>query len=93
MNEMVDRVVAAVMADAKAQLDGKKMHDPNAPEWTDWSASGGSVDVERLVRVGILAMRDPVTAMLGSPSAQAYGEEALSIWKEMIDIVVWDQAK
>lgn len=61
---MIERITAAVLADIKDQLLGRKMHDPNAPDWADWSADGGSVDVERAVRVGVAAMRDPTDEMI-----------------------------
>jgi hypothetical protein len=89
MGEMVERVIAAVMADLKDQLGGKKMHDPNAPTWTDWSADGNSIDVERCVRAAIAAMREPTDAMedagfreIGEPVRE---ENAAAVWRAMID--------
>jgi hypothetical protein len=83
MSEMSERVTAAVKAELGRQLNARPLHGDISS--TDWHASGGSIDLAALVRVGMEAMTMPSREVLNCrPPFMTVGD-ARSMWSAMID--------
>jgi hypothetical protein len=70
MTETVERVARVLKRKIGEAFAAKPLPGSN-PEWGDWSATGGVLDLEELARAVIAAMREPTEAMLSS------GEDSL----------------
>ncbi len=81
MSEMIERVAMVIKGELGKALNATPLpgdpHDHN-----DWSATGGSVNLEDIARAAISAMREPTEAMVGQ---WPYDRGNRMTWRAMID--------
>lgn len=89
-DEMIVRVALVLKAEigkafAATPLPGSR------PEWGDWSATGGSLNLEVLARAAIEAMREPTDRMLVTTAETNFERGILArVYRKMIDAELTD---
>lgn len=90
---MIKRVAKAIKAEVGRQMNAVPIHPD--PKIDDWSATGGTIDLEAVARAAIAAMREPTVAMrdagmiwADARTATQASEAIAEAWREMIDVAM-----